>query len=147
MGADVKRGLDTLRHDHLRLQVLRVIHPVAGIADPSRGMHVHDVAHVDYFHRWTLPARRRLLVKLFLALPAALRVRDRTNRNASCRLTRALRRWRARAAPISRRRVMNFAFLTHLRTKTNAIFRPEVCGCCADGHDAAGGREGIETRI
>ena len=50
MRADVKRGLDPLRDNHLCLQVLRVVHPVTGVSDPARGMHVHHVAHVDHFH-------------------------------------------------------------------------------------------------
>src|SRR5438105_12990952 len=50
MGAHVERGLDTLGRDHLGLQVLRVIHPVAGIADPARRMHVHHMTHIDDFH-------------------------------------------------------------------------------------------------
>src|SRR5260370_9227267 len=57
MRADVKCRVDALRNDHLRLQILRVIHFVAGISDPSGGMHVHHVAHVDDFHR--LPLRSR----------------------------------------------------------------------------------------
>ena len=51
MGADMERGLDTLRDDHLRLQVLRVIHLVAGVAHPARRMHVHDVREIDDLHR------------------------------------------------------------------------------------------------
>ena len=51
MGADMQRGVDALRHDHLGLQVLRVVHLVAGIADPAGRMHVHDVGEIDDFHR------------------------------------------------------------------------------------------------
>jgi len=50
MRADVQRGVDALRHDHLRLQVLRVVHLVAGIADPAGRVHVHDVGEIDDFH-------------------------------------------------------------------------------------------------
>ena len=48
--ADVQRRVDALGHDPHGLQVLRVIHLVAGVADPARRMHVHDMAHVDDFH-------------------------------------------------------------------------------------------------
>ena len=54
MGADMQRGVDALRHDHLRLQILRVVHLVAGIADPAGRMHVHDVGEIDDFHRTIL---------------------------------------------------------------------------------------------
>ena len=50
MGADMQRGVDALRHDHLGLQILRVIHLVAGVADPAGRMHVHDVGEIDDFH-------------------------------------------------------------------------------------------------
>ncbi len=50
MGADMQRGVDTLRDDADGLQVLRVIHLVAGIADPAGRMHVHDVGEIDDFH-------------------------------------------------------------------------------------------------
>ncbi len=50
MRADVQRGVDALRHDHLRLQVLRVVHLVAGIADPTGRVNVHDVGEIDDFH-------------------------------------------------------------------------------------------------
>ena len=49
MGADVQRGVDALRHDHLGLQVLRIIHLVAGISDPAGRMDVHDVGEIDDF--------------------------------------------------------------------------------------------------
>ncbi len=54
MGADMQRGVDALGDDHLRLQVLRVVHLVAGIADPARRMHVHHVTHVDDLHQLIL---------------------------------------------------------------------------------------------
>ena len=50
MGADMQSGVDTLRHDHLGLQILRVIHFVAGVADPAGRVHVHDVGKIDDFH-------------------------------------------------------------------------------------------------
>jgi hypothetical protein len=50
MGADVERGVDALRNDHLGLQVLGVIHLVAGISDPAGRMHVHHVTHIDHLH-------------------------------------------------------------------------------------------------
>ena len=50
MRADMQRGIDALRHDHLRLQVLRVVHLVAGVTDPAGRMHVHDVGEIDDFH-------------------------------------------------------------------------------------------------
>ena len=50
MGADMQRGVDALRDDHLRLQILRVIHLVAGIADPAGRVHVHDVGQIDDLH-------------------------------------------------------------------------------------------------
>ena len=55
MGADVQRGVDPLRHDHLGLQVLRVIHLVAGITDPAGRVDVHEMGEVDNFHvcTWT----------------------------------------------------------------------------------------------
>ena len=53
MGADMQRGVDALRDDADRLQVLRVIHLVAGIADPAGRVHVHDVGQIDDFHRFT----------------------------------------------------------------------------------------------
>ena len=49
MGADMQGGVDALRHDHLGLQILRVIHLVAGVADPVGGVHVHDVGEIDDF--------------------------------------------------------------------------------------------------
>ena len=57
MRADMQRRLDALRDDHLRLQVLRVVHLVAGIADPARRMHVHDVRKVDDLHHASLVHR------------------------------------------------------------------------------------------
>ncbi len=54
MGADVKRGVDALRHDHLGLQVLRVVHLVAGVTHPARRMHVHHMTHIDDLHRSAL---------------------------------------------------------------------------------------------
>ena len=77
MRADVQRGVDALRHDPHGLQVLRVVHLVARVADPAGRVHVHHVSHVDDFHRsilvvmagagrcacsfagWGLPFRRR----------------------------------------------------------------------------------------
>ena len=51
MGADMQRGVDALRDDPHRLQILRVIHFVAGIADPAGRVHVHDVGEIDDLHR------------------------------------------------------------------------------------------------
>ena len=59
MRADVQRGLDALGDDHLRLQVLRVIELVAGVADPAGRVHVHDMGEVDDFHHRILGAGRR----------------------------------------------------------------------------------------
>ncbi len=53
MGADMQRGVDALRHDHLGLQVLRVVHLVARIADPAGGVNVHHMGHIDDFHAAT----------------------------------------------------------------------------------------------
>jgi len=50
MGAHMQRGIDALRHDHLSLQVLRVVHLVARIADPAGGVDVHHMGHVDDLH-------------------------------------------------------------------------------------------------
>ena len=48
--ADVERHVDPLRDDHLGLQVLRVIHLVAGVTDPTWRMHVHQMTEVDDLH-------------------------------------------------------------------------------------------------
>jgi hypothetical protein len=40
---DMKGGVDTLGHDLLGLQILSVIHLVAGIADPAWRLHVHQM--------------------------------------------------------------------------------------------------------
>jgi hypothetical protein len=37
--------------DYLRLEILRVVHLVAGIADPAGRVHVHDMGKIDDFHR------------------------------------------------------------------------------------------------
>lgn len=50
MGADVQRRVDPLRDDADGLQILRIIHFVAGVADRAGRMRVHDVRHVDNFH-------------------------------------------------------------------------------------------------
>src|SRR5262249_27649324 len=50
MGADVQRSVDALRHDHLSLEVLGVVHLVARIANPAGGVDVHHMGHVDDFH-------------------------------------------------------------------------------------------------
>ena len=50
VGADVQGGVDALRDDHLGLQVLRVVHLIAGIADPARRMHIHQMTEIDDFH-------------------------------------------------------------------------------------------------
>ena len=57
MGADMHRGVDALRDDADGLQVLRVVHLVAGVADPAGRVHVHDVGHVDDLHGGLLLAR------------------------------------------------------------------------------------------
>src|SRR5438874_13304813 len=51
MRSHMQRGIDSLRDDHLGLQVLRVIHLIARMAHPARRMHVHHVTHVDDFHQ------------------------------------------------------------------------------------------------
>jgi hypothetical protein len=56
MCADVQCRIDTLCDDTHRLQILCVIHLVAGIADPARGMHIHNVREIDDFHRMALSA-------------------------------------------------------------------------------------------
>ncbi len=50
MSTYVQGGVDPLRDNHLALQILRVIHLVAGIADPAGRMHVHDMGEIDDFH-------------------------------------------------------------------------------------------------
>ena len=50
MGADVQRGVDPLRDDHLGLQVLSVIHLIAGITDPAGRVHIHQMSEIDDFH-------------------------------------------------------------------------------------------------
>jgi hypothetical protein len=50
MGADMERGVDALRDDHLGLQILRVIHLVAGVPDPAGRVQVHQMGHVDDLH-------------------------------------------------------------------------------------------------
>ena len=50
MGAAVHRGLDPLGDDADRLQVLRVIHLVAGITDPAGGVDAHGVGQIDDLH-------------------------------------------------------------------------------------------------
>jgi hypothetical protein len=50
VSADVQCHIDPLCNDHFGLQILLVIHFVAGIADPARGMYVHEVTEVDNFH-------------------------------------------------------------------------------------------------
>ena len=68
VGADVQRGVDALRHDHLGLQILRIIHLVAGVSDPTGGMHAHGMRQVDDFHGLFLLLGRSLGLNL-LALP------------------------------------------------------------------------------
>ena len=51
MCADVQRRVDALCHDHLRLEILRVVHLVAGITDPARRVHIHDMGEIDDLHR------------------------------------------------------------------------------------------------
>jgi hypothetical protein len=50
MGAGVHRGLDALGDDADGLQVLCVIHLVAGIADPAGGVDAHGVGQIDDLH-------------------------------------------------------------------------------------------------
>ena len=50
MGARVHRGLDALGDDADGLQVLRVIHLVAGITDPAGGVDAHGVGQIDDLH-------------------------------------------------------------------------------------------------
>ena len=50
MGARVHRGFDALGDDADRLQVLRVIHLVAGITDPAGGVDAHGVGEIDDLH-------------------------------------------------------------------------------------------------
>jgi hypothetical protein len=47
---DVQSRIDALGHNHLRLQILRVVHLVAGVADPTGRMHIHNVGEIDDFH-------------------------------------------------------------------------------------------------
>ena len=56
MRADMHRGVDALRDDADGLQILRVVHLVAGVADPAGRVHVHDVRHVDDLHGGRSPA-------------------------------------------------------------------------------------------
>src|SRR5437016_14116894 len=58
MRSHMQRSVDSLRDDHLGLQVLRVIHLIARIADPARRIHVHHMTHVDEFHQVILFALR-----------------------------------------------------------------------------------------
>jgi hypothetical protein len=60
MGPDMQGGVDALRHDHLGLQILRIIHLVAGIADPAGRVHIHDMGEIDYFHHQIPILRIRL---------------------------------------------------------------------------------------
>ena len=50
MRSDMQRRIDALGDDHLCLQVLGVIHLIAGIADPTRRVDVHQMTEVDDFH-------------------------------------------------------------------------------------------------
>jgi len=56
MSAAVHRGFDALRDDHLRLQILRVVHLVPGVADPAGRVDAHGVGEIDDLHapilRW-----------------------------------------------------------------------------------------------
>ena len=56
--ADMKGGIDPLGDDRLGLQILGVIHLVAGIADPARRVQVHHVRQVDHLHGGFLPKVR-----------------------------------------------------------------------------------------
>jgi hypothetical protein len=47
----MQRRIDALRYDHLRLEILRVVHLVAGITDPAGRVHIHDMGEVDDLHR------------------------------------------------------------------------------------------------
>ena len=54
MRADVQGRVDSLRNDSDRLQILRIVHLVAGVTDPAGRMHVHDVGKIDDFHQMVL---------------------------------------------------------------------------------------------
>src|SRR5689334_13120743 len=63
MSAHVQGRVDALRDDPYCLQILRVVHLVAGVSDPAGRMHVHDVGEIDDFH-YTIPGcsiQRRLI--------------------------------------------------------------------------------------
>src|SRR6476620_9016913 len=63
MRADMQCRVDALCDDADGLQILRVVHLVAGIADPAGRMHIHDMGKIDDFHH-TGPdefKRRRLI--------------------------------------------------------------------------------------
>ncbi len=110
-GADMERGIDALGDDHLGLQVLRVVHLVAGISDPAGRVHVHDVAHVDDLHCSFLPgsgsvdvSRRRARAPIDRPArarrePAARRPRSPTAAAARCPSSRP----RPRSPPADRR--------------------------------------------
>jgi hypothetical protein len=58
MGAHVQGRVDALCNDSDRLQILRVIHLVAGVTNPAGRMHIHDVGEIDDFHH-TIPGGDR----------------------------------------------------------------------------------------
>src|SRR6476646_888887 len=63
MRADMQCRVDALCDDADGLQILRVVHLVAGITDPAGRMHIHDMGKIDDFHN-TGPdefKRRRLI--------------------------------------------------------------------------------------
>ena len=83
MRAGVHRRLDPLRDDALRLQVLRVIHLVARVADPAGRMDAHGVREIDDLHRDNLvmPAAGVARARFRTSASPARAVRRRSRRN------------------------------------------------------------------
>jgi hypothetical protein len=46
----MERGFNPLRDNHLGLQILRIVHLVARITDPARGVDIHNVREIDNLH-------------------------------------------------------------------------------------------------
>jgi hypothetical protein len=60
VSADVQRHVDALGDNALRLQVLGVIHLVAGVPDPTRRVDIHEMGQICNPHRSLLCTARRL---------------------------------------------------------------------------------------
>ena len=108
MRADVQGGVDALRHDPHGLQVLRVIHLVAGVSHPARRMHVHDVAHVDDFHGGSFEScvHARVLVRPTFVKTAEIvvgRAEPKTIQRIRTMLSRLSHIDSAKAAPLASR--------------------------------------------